>query len=186
MTRNRKVDPEVLRREYIYDTGNPPVSYTQLAERHGLARNTVAEKAIRGRWYELRQEFRENNAIKVTEALGDQWAKLEAATRDKLMSLGSTYLDQYLRKLQAEEIPLTTRDALGVAAMVRTLMNDAATNARTDGEVVLHDPDTVDLTPDAYRAALDRIEQLERGLLGPGQDPADETSSTGVAGAGED
>lgn len=187
MTRNRKVDPDVLEREYIYDTANPPVSFTGLAERHGLARNTVAEKALRGRWFERRKEFRESLGVKVTEALGDQWAKLEAATREKLMSLGSTYLDQYLKKLMAEEIPLTTRDALGVASMMRTLMNDAA-NAKTnqDGEVSLHDPDTVDLSPDAYRRALETIERAERGQLGPGPDDAGEAPPAGVEGPGSD
>lgn len=183
MTRNRKVDPEVLEREYIYDAENPPVSITRLAERHGLARNTVAEKAIRGRWFERRKEFRENLGIKVTEALGDEWAKLEAATREKLMSLGSTYLDQYMKKLVAEEVPLTTKDALGVAAMMRTLINDAA-NAKTssDGEVLLHDPDAADLSPEAYRRALDTIERAERGQLGPGPDDAGSAEAPGDEG----
>lgn len=163
MTRNRKVDPELLEREYIYDTANPPVSFTQLAERHGLARNTVAEKATKGRWFERRQEFRRQIGEKAVEALGEQWVRFETATREKLMSLGLEYMGKYAEKLTAGEIPITTRDMLGIAAMMRTLMGDTAA-AKTNGEeVALYDPSTTDLDPDEARRILAAIESGSNG-----------------------
>lgn len=158
MTRLRKVDPEVLEREYVYDAANPPVSITQLAERHGLARSGVAEKAMRGRWYERRQEFRQQLGEKAVEKLGEQWVRFETATRERMMSIGLDYLNKYAEALQNGEVKVSTRDMLGVAAMVRALLGDAAA-AKTDGEeVALYDPDTTDLDPDVARRVLAALE----------------------------
>lgn len=181
VTRNRKIDPAILEREYIYDAATPPVSFSQLAERHGLARNTVAEKGVKGRWFERRKEFRESLGIKVTEAMGEEWVRFETAAREKLMSLGMSYIEKYEAALKADEVKVSTRDMLGIAAMLRTFIGDAA-QAKTKGEEVLLDPDTSDIAPDEYRRALAAIEQIESG----GADDAAAAEAAGPPGVGED
>jgi len=179
MTRNRKIDPEVLEREYVYDSGTPPISFSGLAEKYGLARNTVAEKGIKGRWYERRKEFREQLGMKTVEALGDQWVRYETAVREKAMVIAVEYLEKYAKALTDGEIKVGTRDMLGVVAMLRTLMTDAAARATT--EEVLLDPDTADLKPEHFQRAIDVLDRLE---LGAGDAPA--TAATGAPGVGED
>lgn len=164
MTRQRKVDPELLKREYIYDSGNPPISFTQLAEKHGLARSGVADRGIREKWYEQRQEFRNALGIKTVEALGETWVKFETATREKMMSVGLDYLDKYAEALKNGEIKVSTRDMLGIASMIRTLIGDSA-KAAPEGEEGLLDPDSAELTPDALRAGLRRLELLEASVI---------------------
>jgi hypothetical protein len=179
MTRNRKIDPEVLEREYIYDSSPKPVSFTALADRYNLARNTVAEKGVKGRWYERRKEFREQLGMKTVEALGDQWVRYETAVREKAMVIAVKYLETYEAKLLSGEITVSTRDMLGVVAMLRTLMTDA-TAAKSTEEVLL-DPDASDIAPDEYRKALDVLDRLELGAGAPA-----EAAETGAPGAGED
>lgn len=169
MTRNRKVDPEVLEREYIYDRGSPPISITGLAERHGLARSGVAEKAMAGKWFQRRQEFRETLGMKVTEALGEEWVRFETAARESAMTIALDYMERYKKALAADEVKVSTRDFLGVMAMLRTFLGDAA-QAKSNGEEVLIDPDTADLDPDTARrwlATLDGV-AAARSELGPG------------------
>lgn len=170
MTRQRKVDPELLEREYIYDSASPPISLTGLAEKHGLARSGVAEKAIKGRWFERRNEFREQLGVKTTEALGENWVKFETATREKMMTLGLTYLDKYSDALESGEIKVSTRDMLGMAGMIRALIGDASAVAPGD-EGGLLDPDAIDMSPDAIRAGLRRLELLEEGLTSDRPEP---------------
>lgn len=164
MTRNRKVDPEVLEREYIYDSGTPPISYTDLATKYGLARNTVAEKGIRGRWYERREEFRKTLGMKVTEALGEEWVRFETAAREKAMDIGLQVLTKFEEQLKDPEFKVSTRDMVAVASMMRTLGMDAAA-ARNNGEEALIDPDNAPLTEEFARRVLDATES---GRLGPG------------------
>lgn len=180
MTRNRKVDPEVLKREYVYDSSNPPISYTQLAEKYGLARSGVADRAIKEQWHKQREEFREQLGMKTVEALGEQWVKFETATREKMMSVGLKYLDDYTKALNDGEIKLSTRDMLGVAAMLRTLIGDAAA-AKPEDEGGPLDPDSIELSEDAIRAGLRRLELLEAGVTddrsepSPSSEPAEAT-----------
>lgn len=178
MTRNRKVDPEVLEREYIFDRNNPPISYTQLAEKHGVARNTVAEKATKGRWYERRKEFRESLGEKVVEALGEEWVRFETAAREKAMDIALNYMNKYEAAMEAGEIKVSTRDFLGVMAMLRTFLGDAA-QAKTNGEEVLFDSESADLDPIFAREVLNRLEAGERRT-------AEAPAETGPEGAGED
>lgn len=180
MTRQRKVDPELLRREYIYDSANPPISFTQLAEKHGLARSGVADRGIKEKWYEQRQQFRETLGIKTVEALGETWVKFETATREKMMTVGLKYLDEYAKALEGGEIKVSTRDMLGIAAMVRALMGDAATAAPSEGGLL--DPDSADLTPDAIRAGLRRLELLEAGMTDDGPEPDSSTEPAEATG----
>lgn len=178
MTRNRKVDPDVLEHEYIYS--DPPISFTDLAEKHGLARNTVAVKGIKGRWFERREEFRRTLGLKVSEALGEEWVRLETAAREKAMSIGVKVLDKFEKQLADPDFKVATRDMVAVAAMIRTLAADAIAAKGT--EEVLLDPDTSDIHPDEYRRALRVIEQIESG----GTDDAPAAAEAGAAGAGED
>jgi hypothetical protein len=183
MTRARKVDPAVLEREYIYDSGNPPISLTQLSDKYGMARSGVADKARTGRWYERRLEFREQLGEKVVAALGDEWVRYEASVREKMMQVGLKYLDKYTDALDSGEIKASTKDMLGIAAMVRTLLGDIASNPQGEEELV--DPDAATLSPDYYRKALKVIEQQ----LGDGSDgslDAGEAAEAGAPGTGED
>lgn len=174
MTRNRKVDPEVLEREYIYDSGSPPISLTQLAERHGLARSGVADKAMRGQWFRKREEFRQQLGEKAVEKLGEEWVRFETAVREKVTAIGLKYLTKFEAAMDDPEFKVSTRDMLGIAAMLRAYIGDAAA-AKTNGEeVALYDPDTADLDPAIARRVL---AELEAGPLGP--PPAPSTAEPG-------
>ncbi len=157
MTHNRKIDPEVLEREYIFDSGNPPISYRDLAKKHGLAYNTVALKATKGRWYKRRIEFREKLGMKTVEQLGEQWVRFETAVRERAMAIGIEYLEKYAKALSDDSITVSTRDMLGVAAMLRAYTSDANA-AKTNGEEVLLDPDSIDLNPEVARRVLARLD----------------------------
>lgn len=180
MTRQRKVDIVELEREYIYDASAHPVSFTQLAQRHNLARNTVAEPATKGRWFERREEFRKQLGVKAVEALGEEWVKLETALREKTTAVGIKYLEQYEQALLANQIPLNTRDMLGIAAMLRTYAQDAASAKINGEEIKLIDPDTHRLDEDTARrtlAALDAINDRDRPESDAPEDAAEERAS---------
>lgn len=180
MTRARKYDPELLEREYIYDSATPPISLTGLSERYGLARSGVAEKALKGRWFERRTEFRQQLGVKTVEALGEKWVGMETATREKMMTVGLEYLDKYAAALDDGTIKVSTRDMLGIAAMIRTLIGDSA--KATPAEEALIDPDATDLQPDDYRRALATIEQIESGIAADERDDVAEPEATGTTG----
>lgn len=179
MTRNPKVPTEVLEREYVYDGRNPPISITELAAKHRLARSGVAAKAKEGRWFERREEFRVTLGKKTVEALGEEWVRLETAAREKALSIAMAYMDKYDKQLQDPEFKPNTRDFLGMMAMMRTYLGDAAA-AKVSGEEVLIDPDTAPLTPEAARQVLADLER--HAQLGPGS----EAPAAGPEGAGED
>jgi hypothetical protein len=184
MTRNRKVDPAVLEREYIFDSSNPPVSISGLAEKYGMARSGIADKAMKGHWYERRIEFREQLGEKVVAALGDEWVGFETQTREKLMQVGLKYLDKYVAALDEGSVKPNTRDMLGIAAMIRTLLGDVAASPK--GEEALIDPDTVDVSPEYYRQAIAAIEAAQLGSGEADAGPAGETEEAGPTGTGED
>ena len=174
MTRNRKVDPEVLEREYIFDPNPDPVSLTQLADRHGLARSGVAEKALRGRWYERRKEFRAQLGEKVVAKLADEWVGMDTAVREQMMQTGLKYLGKFAEALENGDIKVNTRDMLGIAAMVRQLLLDTAN--RPKGEEALIDPTNVTFGEDSARAFLEEIKRLEAGQV---DDDGDESGPAG-------
>jgi hypothetical protein len=182
VTRNRKIDPEVLEREYIFDAATPPISFSGLAEKYGLARNTVAEKGVKGRWFERRKEFREQLGMKVTEALGDQWVRYETAVREKMMSGFVAYIEKWVAALDSGEIKVSTRDMLGIAAALRTFMADALAAKPTE-EVLLNED--ADLDPEHYRRAIDVLDRLEAGT-GPDAGDVAAVAAAGAPGAGED
>ncbi len=178
MTRNRKVDPAVLEREYVYDTGSPPISFTALAERHEVARNTVANYGIKGGWFEKRQQFRQTLGMKVTEAMGEKSLEFAVAAREKSMVIGLKVLEKFEQQLDDPDFKIKASEMVAVAAMLRQLGVDAAANVSTDGEV-LYDPDTAPLGEEFARRILDATEL--RGI-GPGQAPPPASPE----GAGED
>lgn len=176
MTRQRKLDMDEVEREYIYDASPNPVSFSQLAAKHNVARNTIAEPGTKGRWYERRQEFRRQLGIKATEALAEEWVQFESAMRAKTTSVGLKYLDMYEKALDAGEIKMNTRDMLGMAAMLRAYAQDAASSAMTNeaGEVKIIDPDTHVFDPDTARRALAAVEAMEHRRLGDGESGSDQ------------
>lgn len=175
MTRQQKLDWDVIEREYIYDAAKSPVSYSQLALRHNVARNTVAERGTREQWYEKREEFRRQLGIKATEALSEEWQKFDVAVRKKVTALSLKYLDAYEKALDAGEIKPNTRDMVAVTAMLTALAQNAAASAINEtGEVKIIDPDSHVLDPDTARQALAAIESMERRRLGDGEPGADQ------------
>ena len=54
--------------------------------------------------------------------------------------------------------------------MIRSLIGDAAA-AKSDDEGGLLDPEAIDMSPDAIRAGLRRLELLEQGLTSDGPEP---------------
>lgn len=166
MTRNRKVATDVLRREYIYS--DPPISISDLAEKYALARSGVAEKAQRGdliegvqvSWYQQREDFRSRLTAKVEDALREKWAEAETEYREKLLKAGGQYLDKYVTALEAGEIGVNTKDMLGIAAMMRTLMADQKAQAP---QTVIVDGDGEELDEDDARKVLAEAKRLLTG-----------------------
>lgn len=180
MTKLRKYDPEVLEREYIYDSSQKGISISLLAEKHGMARSGLADMAMKGRWYEKRKTFREQLGMRVIDAMGEEWAQYGAAVREKQMAIAMTYLDKYSDALDSGEIKMNTRDALGMMSAIRTFVQDAAATA--PGEEALIDPDAVTLDASEYRRALASIEQIEAGIADERDDAAD-LEATGTEGS---
>lgn len=160
MTRARRYDYELLKREYIYDAGSPPCSYTDLAEKHGMPRSLLTDRGARENWTEQREEFRKALGVKTTEAMTDEIIKFQIATRERMMSVGLEYLDQFAKALTAGEIKVTTRDALGVMAMMRTLIGDQIDNQPNEEGLI--DSTAIDLHPDEIRRNLKLLEAADR------------------------
>lgn len=178
MTRNRKVDPDLLKHEYIYS--DPPISYVKLAEKHGVVKNTVANRATRESWPKQREAVRQSLGLKVSEVLGDERVRFAVAARDLAMDLGVKVLEKFKGQLDDPEFKVSVRDMVSVAAMVRQLSADALATEET--KEVLIDPDSP-LGPDELRRQLDRLDQLQ---LGAGPDDGEAPAEAVATGAGED
>lgn len=152
----------VLEREYVYDMSEPPISFTELADKHGLARSNVAAKGTAGKWYEKRQEFRAKLKAGVREAMTDQVLQAEVAYREKLLHAGGVYLDKYVEALTAEDskIAVNTKDMLGVAAMLRTIVGDMKAEAQPDTVVVTPGGDVEFADPDKAKKAMADLQRL--------------------------
>jgi hypothetical protein len=186
VTRNPKYDWTAIEREYIFDAGSPPVSYDDLVAKYGMARSGLSEIARKGRWYERREEFRQQLGVKAVERLGEEWVRFETATREKMMTVGIAYLDKYQKALEAGEIKVSTRDMVQIAAMLRTLTQDA-TAARTNGEEVdLIDPETHPIDELTARRILAAVELDHARRLNPGPDDPEGAEAFGAASAGAD
>jgi hypothetical protein len=129
---------------------------------------------------------------KVVEALGDKWAGFETAVRERLMQSGLDYLDAYDRALKDGQVKVNTRDMLGIAGMLRTLIGDAAMASGPDHTLI--EPDNVTLPADDYRKAVETIQKLlasgeeadGEGAVAPEPGPARSDAASGEEGTVQD
>lgn len=150
---------DALKREYVY--ADPEISYAKLAEKHGLSVSNVSGKATRGHWVEERERYRRKLAEETRNALGEKWAEMQVAIYERSAKLALKYFDLYESALDSGDIRPSTRDMLGVAAMMRTFTTDMA---RPVGELV--DPSTGDVfdgTAEEARVAIEKIRALMSG-----------------------
>jgi hypothetical protein len=162
MTRLRKSDPEALRQEYVY--ADPPISITELADRHGLARSGVADKARIGHWFKDREEFRNKVTTDVTAALAEKWAEFQVANYERLMKVAADYLDTYQKELAEGTIKVNTRDMLGIAAMMRTFLSDMTKQPLDSGTTVIGpDGEEFSGTDAEARSVIEEVKRLMAG-----------------------
>ena len=150
-----------MEREYVY--ADQPVSITDLAERHGLARSNVAAKAQAGNWFQKREEFRRRLAEETRDAMSEKWAEMQIAVYERMGKLAVKYIDEYEKALDSGDIKVNTRDMLGVAAMMRTLTGDMV-NKPVSSVVV--DPTTGDIfdgSAEDARIAIAKVKELIAG-----------------------
>ncbi len=134
MTRTTKVDWLEVQKEYITDS---TASYAHLAEKYGVARKTLQERATREQWPKLRQDLADKAYAQFTEKLVDD--KSQAQSR---------HLTQYknLQVLAGKALSSMNENSVDVAELEKL--------ARTmklaiDGErVVLGMPTTVSALSD--------------------------------------
>jgi len=174
LTRARKVDPALLEREYVYDSGTPPISITQLADNHGMARSHIADMARRGKWYEKRKEIRTTVGEKVLDAMTDRWAETQTIVRNRMLELNIKLLDQAEKAVEAGEIKITSiRDVQTIVATVRVLLGDQAVDEmRKTGPTVI-DMETATIDPDKLIEMLPLLKQLAAG-----REPDDDLART--------
>ena len=151
---------DVLEREYVYS--DPPLSISDLAEKHGLARSNVAAKANAGKWYEKRQEWQRRLKDETRNALAEKWAESQVALYERLAKTAIKYLDGYDAALEAGEIKHNTRDMIAIAAMMRTISTDMA-NRPVSNPVAEDDDDTFEGTVEDAKAVIERIKRLRSG-----------------------
>ena len=188
MTRLRKGPAtETMEREYVY--AEPPISITELADKHGLARSGVADKARIGKWYEKREEFRKRLSDKTREAMAEKWAEMQTTVYERLMFSGVKYLDQYDKALAEGEIKPSARDMIAIATMMKSLLEDMARKPSADPALVGPGGDEMDPDdPESARAVIEQVRALMAGGAGAGTDAASEghagsDAAEGTAGA---
>lgn len=155
---------DVLEREYVY--ADPPISITDLAERHGLARSGVADKARAGRWFEKREEFRRKLADQTRDALAEKWAESQIALYERLAKTSTKYLDMFDSALDAGEVKVNTRDMIAIAAMMRTISTDMANRPVSNAVPEDGESDTFEGSAEEARAMIEKIKRLASGEPG--------------------
>jgi len=174
----RKVDPALLEREYVYDSGTPPLSITQLADMHGMARSHIADMARRGKWYEKRKEIRTTVGEKVLDAMTDRWAETQSLVRDRMLELNVKLLDQAEKAIAAGEIKITTvKDVQAVIATMRVLLGDQAVDQANKSGPTVIDMETVPIDTDKLVEMMPLLKRLVAG-----KEPDDDDSLEGHAG----
>lgn len=176
MTRNPKEDPKLLEREYVFSPDN--ISITALADKYGLARSGVADKARVGEWYKKRQEYQRRIDHSVIEAMGQRWAEEGVALREKIILTAEKVLDKFNAGLDDGTIKVDAKDAVLATNVIRSTLADIEAAARPsalviDGEAEEMDPAQAQEVIAMARAAL-RRPQLEAG-------GADDDTSRGAA-----
>jgi hypothetical protein len=161
MSPARKVDPALLEREYVYDSATPPVSITQLADNHGMARSHIADMARRNKWYEKRKEVRLTIGSKVLDAMTDRWAETQTIIRDRMLEVAVKMLDQAEAALAAGEIKISrVADVATILATMRVLLGDQAVDeARKNGPTII-DMEAVAMDPAKMAEMLPLLKQL--------------------------
>lgn len=153
---------DVLEREYVYS--DPPLSITDLAEKHGLARSNVAAKANAGKWYEKRQEWQRRLKDETRNALAEKWAESQVALYERLAKTATVYLDKFDKALDAGEVKVNTRDMIAIAAMMRTISTDMA-DRPVSSPSPDDDDDTFEGTVEDAKAVIERIKALQSGAV---------------------
>jgi hypothetical protein len=120
MTRQRKIDPAELEREYVFGTE----SLAELAARHGLSKSAVAGYAARGGWAEKRAAFTTSVQDRIREALASDWVAYEAQLRQKMVETSVRSLARYMQALDAGEIDISSRDAIAWIGLLRQLLDE--------------------------------------------------------------
>ena len=153
---------DVLEREYVYS--DPPLSISDLAEKHGLARSNVAAKANAGKWYEKRQEYQQKLKDRTRDALAEKWAESQVALYERLAKTATVYLDKFDKALDAGEVKVNTRDMIAIAAMMRTISTDMA-DRPVSSPSPDDDDDTFEGTVEDAKAVIERIKALQSGAV---------------------
>lgn len=108
-----------IRTEYI----NGNISYRKLAEKHGVSKATLTEKAIKGKWYEKRKEQHSKITAKTEQKTAELIAEREAErlirisnAADKLLAKieeATEQLDQFIvtSKVRQKEVEYETAEA---------------------------------------------------------------------------
>jgi len=134
VTRQRKLSPTDLEREYLYS--DPPLSFSELAEKHGVARSAIATLAAKGKWFDRREEFRSRLTERTREALSEEWSALQTANYRRLMKMASNYLDKFETLLDGDDFRPNTKDALAMASMMLQLHRDMERKPVADPTVI--------------------------------------------------
>ena len=173
---------DVLENEYVY--AEPSVSFDDLATKYGLSRSNIAAKARVGQWTKKREDFRRRLREETRAAMAERWSEFQTANYERLMKMAAAYLDQYQKALDEGEIKVSTRDMLGIAAMMRTYLTDMTEQPAVDPRLVNPDDDEID--PENAAEAIIKIRQLMAGG-GNGSKPRPPAGDAeeGTASAGE-
>ena len=162
MTRLRKgPGTDALEREYVY--AEPTISISELADKHGLARSGVADKARIGKWYEKREEFRGKVTADVTAAMAEKWAEMQTAVYERLMKSGITYLDHYDLALEAGEIKPSARDMIAVASLMKNLLADMSHKPVIDPTLVGPGGEEFEGSEAEARSVIEEVKRLMAG-----------------------
>lgn len=158
MSRNPSVDWPTIHREYVYS--EPPISFTDLAAKHGIARSGLAAKAAGEEgeisWFEEREAFRATVNHNVSLALAGEFAQFELANRRKIADAAAKTLDAYMKGLADGEIKVGPREAAVWVDVMRQVFEDAARARVSDPDVIEGD----EMTEAAARAAIIEAERM--------------------------
>lgn len=170
MTRARKANQEELARRYIFDSGSPPITFSELSAETGLSRPYLVEMGVRGAgtsmpgksWTEQRKEYRLTVGEKVLNALADEWADTQVLLQKRMLETAVKMLDQFDRELADGKIALSARDYPMILNSIRTMLGDVAAGSQRD-EPKLINPDDVPIDPKKLAEALPMLKQLVEG-----------------------
>lgn len=165
-----KVDPEVLRKEYI--TGD--MSIRQLAATHDMSWSAIASRSRREDWAGKREAYRASVEQRAYDRTAARFASEEAEIRSEVVLAMRATVRAYINQLSNNEIKVSPKDAQGAAQVINLLMGGPT--SRTESKVV--EFSTGGLEPDVLR----RLAELARARVVEGSvanGPAELTAGTG-------